>query len=420
MSERLRLLLDAAPLGSGVEPGPGRAGIFRASEGFVMEALNRHDLEVEVAALDHYLAEVLLLRYDRQSGGVLGGHRRNVWQHPSLSHDETAAAIDRIVALGETSPAARRPMAELALTNRLAQAVGPATHYDVYHSLRGELATPARILARARVLTMYDVIPLQFPEWFEDGAAARMRATLATVRPDRDWIVCNSSRVRLDISERLPIDPARILVIPLAADRRVFHPVDDREVIVEVKRRYGLGDRPYVMSLCTIEPRKNLAHLIRSAARLFDQPAHHDLQLALVGAMGWKTSAAVEAYETSPFRDRIHLIGFVPDPDLAPLYAGADAFVYPSRYEGFGLPVLEAMQCGVPVVTTSGGALPEVAGPAALIVDPDDGDALVDAIGRARGNAQLAADGLRHAAAFTWARTLDLTIAAYRAMLADW
>jgi glycosyltransferase involved in cell wall biosynthesis len=419
VSERLRILLDAAPLGSGVEPGPGRAGIFRASEGFVMEALRRPDLDIEVAALDHYLAEVLLLRYDRQSGGVLGARRRDVWQHPTLSHDETAAAIDRIVALGETSAAARRPMAELALTNRLAHAVRPETTYDVYHSLRGELAAPARVSARARVLTMYDVIPLQFPEWFEDGAAARMRATLATVRPDRDWIVCNSSRVRLDISERLTFDPARIVVIPLAADRRVFHPVDDREVIADVRRRYGLGDKPYVMSVCTIEPRKNLAHLIRSVASLFDEPAHRDLQLVLVGAMGWKTSAAVEAYETSPVRDRIHLTGFVPDPDLAPLYAGAEAFVYPSRYEGFGLPVLEAMQCGVPVVTTTGGALPEVAGPAALIVDPDDRDALVNAITRARGSRELAADGLRRASAFTWAHTLDLTVAAYRAMLAD-
>ena len=142
------------------------------------------------------------------------------------------------------------------------------------------------------------------------------------------------------------------------------------------------------------------------------------LRLVLVGATGWKAAEVFDAIEHDAIiRDRVVLTGHVPDEDLAALYVGADAFVYPSRYEGFGLPVLEAMCCGVPVVTTTGGALPEVVGQAGLVVDPDDADGLVEAVLAARGNTRLIVEGYSRAAEFTWARTIDLTIAAYRVML---
>lgn len=417
MSARLRVLLDAAPLGFGVEPGIGRAGIFRATEGFVRQALDHADLDVDVAAVEHYLASVQLYRYDRATGGGLKGRRKEFWRHPVARHADTAATVDQVVAVGEDSDEARRPVAALTLTNRLAQFTTPAQPYDIYHSLRPALMDRHRLPARARVLTVHDVIPLQHEDWCAEGSAAWMRAALSTVDPSRDWILCHSHRVHADILDVMPIDGARVLVVPLAADPAVFHPVADRAAIDEVRRRYGLGARPYVLSLCTIEPRKNLAHLLRGVTRLIDRPEHRDLQLVLVGPPGWKMHADLAAIDSSRVRDRIRMTGYVADADLAALYAGADLFACPSHYEGFGLPVLEAMQCGVPVVTTTGGAIPEVAGDAALLVDPRDEAMLVAALAAARRNADLAAKGLARASLFNWARTVDLTIAAYRTML---
>ncbi|MCC7009823.1 MAG: glycosyltransferase family 4 protein [Acidobacteria bacterium] len=415
---RLRVLIDAAPLGFGVTPGIGRAGIFRATEGFVLEALRHTDLEIDVGALEAYLAEIQLRRYDRLNGGALAGRRVSFWRHPTVEREDTTSLVDRIAGLGEAAPAAAKLMAELALTNRLARPADRTTTYDVYHSLRPPLAARTRVSARARALTVHDVVPLMFPEWCDERAGGWMRAALASLDRDRDWIICYSRQVQLDTAEHAGIDPSRMFVVPLAADSAIFHPVRDPTRLADVRRRYGLGDRPYLLSLGTIEPRKNLAHLVRCVARLVEQPGHADLQLVLVGAMGWKTQPIMDALASAAIRDRLHVTGFVADADLAPLYAGADVFVYPSHYEGFGLPVLEAMQCGVPVVTTTGGALPEVAGDAALLVDPADADGLVDAITAARRNAALAARGVERAGHFRWARSVGLTVDAYRAMLA--
>jgi glycosyltransferase involved in cell wall biosynthesis len=413
----LNVLIDASPLGFGVTPGTGRAGIFRAAEGFVLEALRRDELAISVAALEQFLWEVQLLRYDRSTHGALQGTWTAFWEHATVAHDAAASLVDRITAVGETSDAAARMMAELALTNRFACRRPPQASYDIYHSLRPRLTDAAAVSARARLLSVYDIVPLQFPEWCDEGATAWMRAALASVRPDRDGIICNARCVRDEICDWAGLDPADVFVVPLAADRAIFREVSDEATIANALARYDIGNRPYLLSLCTLEPRKNLAHLIRCFGQLLQQPGHDDLQLVLVGAMGWKAGPVLEALASPDVQGRVHVTGFVPDRDLAAIYSGADLFVCVSHYEGFGLPILEAMQCGVPVVSSTGGALPEVAGDAALLVASDDADALVDAMATARLNTSLAARGLRRAADFGWDRTVDLTLDAYRAML---
>jgi glycosyltransferase involved in cell wall biosynthesis len=210
-------------------------------------------------------------------------------------------------------------------------------------------------------------------------------------------------------------------VTPLAADRSVFYRVADPDIRRAARLRYGIGDHPYLLTLSTIEPRKNLAHLIRCFAQLAAGPDGDDrLRLVIVGASGWKTEAIFEEVErVGAVRERIIFTGYVPDSDLAALYSGADAFAYCSHYEGFGLPVLEAMCCGAPVVTTTGGAIPEVAGDAALMVDATDGVGLVTALRAARGNARLREAGLARAAEFTWSRTVGLTVDVYRFILSQ-
>jgi len=415
----IRVIVDGTSLGFGAESGVGRAGIFRVAQGLLAEALRRRDLDVHVAAIDSYFGEIQLSRYERRPGAALGPHRVQAWYHPTVPRDESIALLDGAALAGEASLEGRRAMAMLTLMNRVARPAATVGPFDVYHSLRHALAPAERVSARARVLFVHDLIPLLFPELSGDGFATALRGILGSVDVARDWIICASECTRSDLCRRLAIDPARVFVTPLAADGALFHPVDDPGPIRRIRHRYGIGDRPYLLSVSTIEPRKNLAHLIRCFSRLVRDPTVDDgLRLVLAGATGWKAAGVFQAFEGAPaIRERVIFTGYVPDDDLAGLYSGADAFVYPSRYEGFGLPVLEAMRCGVPVVTSTGGALPEVVGQAALLVDPDDADGLVQAMRVARRDVALATAGRARAAGFTWARTVDLTVAAYRFML---
>lgn len=420
MDAPLRVLLDITPLGYGAEAGVGRAGIFRAAQGFAAEALRHPALDLRVAAMDSFFGEVQVSRYERRTGSPFGARRVRAWREPGVSLADAIALVDRAADAGETSTAGRGLMARMALLNRIAAPAPMPGTFDIYQSLRHALPRPDRVRTTARVLTVPDLIPLLFPAWCGDGFGDALRAILASVDPAHDWIACNSESTRQDICSYLAIDPDRVFVTPLAADAALFHPVADPARLAAVRARYGLGENPYLLSLCTIEPRKNLPHVIRCFSHLAGTLSRGDApRLVLAGATGWKTGEVFDALANDPVaRDRVVLTGHVPDEDLAPLYAGADAFVYASRYEGFGLPVLEAMACGVPVVTTTGGSLPEVAGSAAILVDPDDADDLVDALRVARKNPDLARAGLARASEFSWRRTVDTMVAAWRVMLA--
>jgi len=169
----------------------------------------------------------------------------------------------------------------------------------------------------------------------------------------------------------------------------------------------------------TLEPRKNVVHLIRSFAELVRAERIPDLHLVLTGGQGWDYEPIfAEAERLREVRDRIHFTGYADDVDLAPLYSGALAFVYPSLYEGFGLPVLEAMQCGTPVITSSTSSLPEVVGDAGLLVDPQDGAALCQAMlalyEDADRRAELSSRAVARAGRFSWERCAHETVAAYR------
>ncbi len=298
---------------------------------------------------------------------------------------------------------------------------------DIYHSPHGAIPPWVRAgraaSGRPRILlTVYDLIPFRHPEFFLPGMADAQATILRTTDPNKDWYTCISECTKRDLCELFKVDPRRVFVTPLAADPDVFYPCAE-DATREARRRYGLApDAPYLMSLCTLEPRKNVRTIIEGFAEIVRAGEIDDLQLLLVGGKGWLDADLLAAVERWPeVRRRIILPGYVPDEDLAPLYSGALCFAYLSRYEGFGLPPLEAMQCGVPVLVADTSSLPEVVGDAGLKFAPDDVSGFAHGVvtlwrDPAR-RAGLAAGSLARAREFSWARCARETVAVYRALL---
>ena len=243
------------------------------------------------------------------------------------------------------------------------------------------------------VVTVHDLAFLHEREHFTARGNRAFRRGLELVRRRADLVLVSSLATLTDATAA-GIPTERLRHVPLGVS---VAPAD-----AAARRRFGL-DRPYLLFVGTLEPRKNLARLVEAVGRL---PTDH--VLAVAGLDGWGDAAP-------PANDRIRLLGFVSDPERDALYAGADAFVYPSLREGFGLPVAEAMAHGTPVVTSRGTSTEEVAGGAAVLVDPYDAEAIADGITAALADRdRLVAAGHLRAAELTWECTAAATLAVYR------
>lgn len=271
------------------------------------------------------------------------------------------------------------------------------------------------LYAQETVVTVHDLSFYRRPEWFRRERAWYYRwATAMSVRSARR-IIADSEATSLDLQAYLDIPEVRIDVVPLGVDEWL-EPASTYEK-ARARQVYGLPER-YFLYLGTLEPRKNIASLVRAWSSV---AAHLPQDLVLAGRWGWRTGLLKKAIETSPHRERIHLPGFIEVEDLAAVLSAADGFVWPSLYEGFGLPPLEAMACGTPVVTSSTSSLPEAVGDAALLVNPEDEEAIAHAMVRLATDPALCHSlreaGLARAAQFTWRRTAALTANTYRRAL---
>jgi glycosyltransferase involved in cell wall biosynthesis len=306
---------------------------------------------------------------------------------------------------------AGRP-ARIAWTQLAAGLAARRTGARVLHGLHYEL--PLRAAGLAQLVTVHDLTMIVHPEWHEPSKVRYFGWAMRRAVQAADRVLCVSATTARDLAEQLGVPAARIEVTPLGTDLRPAA----ADAVAALRRRLGL-DGPYLLGLGTLEPRKDLPALVRAFGKLAGELPH---RLVLAGLPGWGSGAVAEAVAASGVADRILLAGYVPEHDKAALLTGADVFCYPSRYEGFGLPVLEAMACGTAVVTTTGGSLPEVAGDGALLVEPGDPEALAAAVAGLAGDpaarAELAARGRARAAAQTWQRCAELTVAAYRHALA--
>jgi glycosyltransferase involved in cell wall biosynthesis len=267
------------------------------------------------------------------------------------------------------------------------------------------------------VLTVHDLSFLRHPEWFRPGRAAYYRfAARHSVRHARR-VIADSQATADDIHAMLGLPMERIDVVPLGVGP-AFSPAS-AEAHAAVCDRYDLPPR-FFLYVGTLEPRKNLPRLIDAWTDVQD---NEKPDLVLAGREGWKAEPIREAIARSAQRDRIHLPGFVAQEDLPALLSAAEAFVWPSLFEGFGLPPLEAMACGTPVLTSNTSSLPEVVGDAAYTVAPERTEAITEGLSTLATSPEtrtrLSEAGLQRAADFSWERTAQLTIESYRKALAE-
>lgn len=274
--------------------------------------------------------------------------------------------------------------------------------------LRGTLlfspANTGPLAVRHQVVTIHDVATLEHPEWFEGKFAVWYRWLLPRLARRVQHVLTVSEASRQSIIKWTGIAPARVTAIPLAADRR-FQPMTQSEE-ERVRQKLALPER-FVLAVGSLEPRKNLAGLFAAWQGWENRP--RDLRLVVVGGRG-KVFRGV-GFEQLP--QDVQLLGRVDDADLPGLYTAAELFVYPSLYEGFGLPPLEAMACGTPVLTSNVSSLPEVVGNAALQVEPDRPEriraALIELTHNALLREELRGRGLERARQFSWQKTAELT-----------
>jgi glycosyltransferase involved in cell wall biosynthesis len=257
---------------------------------------------------------------------------------------------------------------------------------------------------KATVVTIHDLGYRFEPE--AHPRATRLMLDVATRWNARSArrIIAISGQTRDDLANEYGVTGSKIRVIHSGLNHGRFRRVDPAPALERLRIR-----QPYVLFLSTIQPRKNLLRLVEA----FEHIESDDLQLVVAGKVGWLSDGIEAQIDNSRARKRIRRLGHVPDELIPALYSGADVFAFPSLYEGFGMGILEAMACGTPVVTSDRSSMPEIAGAAAILVDPTDVAAIRRGIERARASSErekLVEAGYRRAAEFTWEKTAQETL----------
>jgi glycosyltransferase involved in cell wall biosynthesis len=266
------------------------------------------------------------------------------------------------------------------------------------------------------VVTVHDVSFLERPEYFTAARAMQLRVTVARSVKRAARVLTVSEFARESIVRAYNLPPGKIVVTPDAASPS-FRAINRTGAVQKVRARFHLTN-PFVLTVGDLQPRKNHIGLIRAFAKLMkDQPQlPHDLVMA--GKDTWFGSRVREAARESGLSGRIHFTGFVSDDDLLQLYNACECFAFPSFYEGFGIPVLEAMACGRAVICSDSSAIPEVADGAAVLFNPENCEEMVRALADVLRNTELRARmerlGLKRASYFSWRKTAEMTLKVYR------
>ncbi len=287
---------------------------------------------------------------------------------------------------------------------------------DIYHSTYFLMPYRPGV---PTVLTVYDLIPILHPEAVSRQARWLFPHLLRLALRAAQRVIAISTTTRGDLCRVTGVPENRVDVVPLAPDPR-FTPQPE-PVVAHLREQMGLPPR-YALYVGSNKPHKNLVRLIEAWDLISRMPEAAGWTLLIAGAWDPRYPEARQRARALGSQDRVRFLGPVDEADLPALYGGAGLFVFPSLYEGFGLPVLEAMACGAPVVCSDRASLPEVAGEAALLVDPTDVEALAEAITRLLADEDLREEmrrrALARAAEFSWERTARMTLAVYRQLAA--
>ncbi len=294
--------------------------------------------------------------------------------------------------------------------------------YDLSHRVRNDGADLLHVQYTAPlhcpvpiVLTIHDVSFIEHPEYFTRARAVQLRLTVRRTVERAARVITGSEFSRDAISRAYAVDPDRIAVVPNAASQ-VFRSVNREAAISFVRRKFGIPG-PFILNVGDLQPRKNQAGLIRAFSGMLRARPGLPHRLVLAGQDSYNAAAIREAARQSGHSERIHFTGFVSDDDLLQLYNACEFFVFPSLYEGFGLPVLEAMACARAVACSNSTAVPEVADAAAILFDPKSEDEIVRAMLDLALDPELRARmgrlGSQRAAHFNWRRTAERTLDVY-------
>lgn len=281
---------------------------------------------------------------------------------------------------------------------------------------------PPRFRLFPAVVNIQDLAFLKFPDLtLLTDESKRYYGQVGWAARNADALIALSQSARDDMVQLLGTDPRKITVIPAAADARFEPPSDPAQARVKADRRFGLGpdDGGYLLFVGTIEPRKNLTTLVEAYSLLKSRNTVRPIpNLAIVGKNGWLSEHLYKRIDELHLEKDVYFLHGVEDHDLPLFYAGARAFVLPSIYEGFGIPILEAMSSGAPVISSDAGSLPEVVGDAGLLVNPHDVDAWADALERVLLDSAMSQSmreaGFKRAKLFSWQRAAAETLQLYR------
>lgn len=420
----MKIIYDVSVLGLGYYYKRARTGIYRATENIVTCLMHSKECQFMFCAFRSFPQFIQSMKYANMN--------------PALSHIDFCHPQNKILKKIGISllPVYAKPNANLfyLFWRKLftLAAFSMSSSYqcldgntlrsaDIFHSSFYPLPRQVRELKKIeKFITVYDLIPIRYPQYCKQGNRVLLKNILNSI--DRDtWIITISHATKNDLCNYSHVDPSRVFVTHLATSD-FFYKCVDPQMLTTIRDKYNIPDSPYILSLSTLEPRKNIDHTMRCFIRLIQEQHISDLNLVLVGIRGWDYDEIFSEIAKYPqLRNRILITGYVPDSDLAPLYSGAMMFVYPSLYEGFGLPPLEAMQCGVPVITSNTSSLPEVVGNAGFMVEPTDGDALcqrmLELYSCSSLRSKMSLKSLNQAGRFSWAKCASETVNAYKTAL---
>jgi len=428
----IRVAYDIACLGQQVGQLDHKMGIFRVTEEVMYELAKQYSIDLTLVGLcgEPTISALNCLLYFNNTPD-LSTHKyvNSLSSRLGLKdlYTKLHATIylsDSFYKLPKLSPQALIPRSLFKLLREF-----DARHFfddqqvDLLHSPYHKLPSQSITKGVPRLLTVHDLIPILAPEFVPPSSTAYLKQTLNSINQKTDWVVCNSEYTRQEFCDYTGMSPERTFVTPLAAASH-FHPVTDSTQIASVRQRYGIPDGNYFLSLATLlDPRKNLAHLIRCFFQLLSQHPDLDVNLVLAGSKRVRAEETIDHPDFARFGSRIIYTGYVADEDLSAVYSDATAFIYPSLYEGFGLPPLEAMKCGTPVITSNTTSLPEVVGNAGILVDPKDeaalGQAMLNLLTDSATVQALRQKGFERSQQFSWAKCTADTVDVYKKIVAS-